>query len=194
MILSYGAFPALKVGGLGTNPDLFPQVLASTQPAAIQIPSGAQFEGQQFIVRASGNLFVHGTSPTVNVSLYAVAGGIPASAPLTATSYTAVVALTAQQSLTTAATYPWALEVRLQGDSVSGVLQVCSAVISINGVSNAVTKANLTGVVFNSGVTPSGTIPYSNATGPAVTFVPAITFGVTDALNSANLLQNILES
>jgi hypothetical protein len=189
MYLAYKAFKAANVGGTGTSADIFPLSGNSAAPASIRIPSGGEFEGQQFIARASGRVFVHGSSPTVNVTLYGVAGDVPSSSPMSGTSYTALAVGTSAQALTTNATYPWALEALLQGDSTSGIVQVAGAKLYINGNSVSLTLTDLTGVNFLSGYQPSGTIPYSQKDGPALTLVAAITFGVSDALNVGVLNQ-----
>ena len=182
-------FGPASVGGTGTSADLFPYSNNSAAPYAILLPSGGELEGQQFLVRAGGKVFVHGTSPTVNVTLYGNAGGLPASAPMSGSSWTAISVGTSPQALTTNATYPWALFALLQGDSTSGIVHVVEAVLAIDGNIVSLTNASLTGVNFLSGYQPGGAIPYAANGGPSLALVAAITFGVSDAANKATLLQ-----
>lgn len=184
-------FTPSYVGGTGTVAKIFPSLLgpgfgnggnalsaapgsawptiptaASATPAASVLLSGiGQYEQQPIAVNASGVLFVHGASPTIN---FAFQQGTS----LTATSNTTMAVLASAQSLTTAASYPWAFNCRLQADAISGVMQIYSGVFVCNGVSGSLTLTDLTGV---------------NLTTTGYSFVIGITFGVSDSLNKAAL-------
>jgi hypothetical protein len=180
-----GPYTPQIVGGTGTTAKIFPNLLANTSgipttfgsgsPAptspiaasAVTIPGTGQYEQQQIAVAAAGYVFVHGTSPTINIVFQQ-------GTSLTPGSNTTMATLSSVQSLTTAATYPWAFNCRLQGDSVSGVLQIMSANFYCNGVAGSFTLTDLTGV---------------NLTTTGYFFVLGVTFGVSDALNKAALSQ-----
>jgi hypothetical protein len=186
MYPAYRAPIAANVGGTGTTGKIFPVFNNSAVAAAIQLPSGGELEGQQFIVRASGRLFVHGASPTVNFLLQS-------GSSLTPGSNTTFVTGASAQALTTNAWYPYAIEARLQGDSTSGIVQVASASIVVDGNVVSPTLTALTGINFSSGYTPSGAIPYSQNDGASLKIVLGVVFGVSDALNSAVLNQFAVE-
>lgn len=179
------AFNPSLVGGTGTTTKVFPSLFApatglpaaagSGSPVAsvpypvafVSIPGTQVFEQQQIEVRASGYLFVHGTTPTVNIVFQQ-------GQSLTASSNTTMATLSAVQTLTTNANYPWFFKATIQGDAKSGVLQIGSAVFYCNGVSGSFTLTDLTGV---------------NLTTTSYNFVIGITFGVSDALNAGALSQ-----
>lgn len=175
------------VGGTGTTAKIFPSLLGpgfgnggnalgaapsstalvpptaatGTPPALVTIPGTGQYEQQALAFVASGYVFMHGTSPTIN---FVLQNGTS----LTAASNTTVATLASAQSLTTGAYYPWSFSMKGQGDSVSGVFQCFSAVWSCNGVfSGTVTLTDLTGI---------------NLTTTNLNFVFGVTFGVSDAL------------
>ena len=182
-----GPYTPVSVGGTGTVAKIFPNLLANTSgipsafgsgspaPAAplavasVFIPGTGQYEQQQISVSAAGYLFVHGTTPTINIAFQQ-------GTSLTATSNTTMAVLSANQTLTTAATYPWAFGCKLQGDAVSGVLQIYSPVFVCNGVAGA----------FSSSTTD---LTGTNLTTTGYNFVFGITFNVSDALNKAVLSQ-----
>jgi hypothetical protein len=180
-----GAYTPVSVGGTGTVAKIFPNAIANLSgiptifgtgspaatapiaPSAVMIPGTGQYEQQAIAVVASGYVFVHGTSPTLN---FAFQQGTS----LTATSNTTMAVLASAQSLTTGANYPWSFSARLQSDAVSGVMQIFSAVFVCNGVSGTVTATDLTGV---------------NLTTTNYYFVFGVTFGVSDALNVGKMSQ-----
>lgn len=179
------AYNPASVGGTGTTAKIFPNLLANATglpagfgsgspvptaplaPSFVQIPGTGQYEQQLISVRAAGYLFVHGTSPTINFLFQQ-------GTSLTSGSNTTMATLASAQSLTTNANYPWFFKADLQGDSVSGVLQIANGVFSCNGVSGSLTLTDLTGV---------------NLTTTNYQFVIGITFGVSDATNKAFLSQ-----
>jgi len=181
------------VGGTGTTAKVFPSLLgpgfgnggnplssapsstkpsvptvASLTPAAlVTIPGTGQYEQQRINVNASGFVFVHGTSPTLNFVFQQ-------GSSLTASSNTTMATLASAQSLTTNASYPFSFMASLQADSVSGVMQIFNAVFACNGVSGTITLTDLTGV---------------NLTTTNYTFVFGVTFGVSDSANVGVLSQ-----
>ena len=188
-IFAYGggvnAYNPSSVGGTGTTAKIFPNLLANitglpsgfglgspapTLPfaaAVCTIPGTGQYEQQQIQIAAAGYVFVHGTTPTVN---FVIQNGTS----LTPGSNTTVATLASVQTLTTGATYPFSLSLKMQGDAVSGIMQMFSATFVCNGVSGTVTLTDLTGV---------------NLTTTALNFVVGVTFGVSDALNVGKLSQ-----
>jgi len=185
-----GPYTPVSVGGTGTVTKIFPNALAIISgiptifgtgspaapapiaPSAVQIRGTGEYEQQAIAVVASGYLFVHGTTPTINFVFQQ-------GQSLTAASNTTMATLTAVQTLTTNANYPWAFSARLQADSISGVMQIYSGVFVCNGVSGAMTLTDITGV---------------NLTTTNYNFVCGFTFAVTDALNKAVLSQFSLTS
>ena len=173
-----------KVGGTGTGVKIFPGLLNSAAPAILQMLEQAQ--GQLITLTASGSVFVAGAAPTINPVLQS-------GTSLTSASNTNVSTLTAAQSLTTNAAYPFTLLVDLQGDAASGIVQVVFSQFVCNGVVSAQTamaNTNLTGVKF-------GNIPDADGffkPEQAVNLVFGINFGVSSALNSASLFEYQLEA
>jgi hypothetical protein len=160
-------FPALV--GLGFQ-------VAPTAPAVLSVPANGNFNGVPISVHAAGNLFVHGTSPTVNFGLF------NGTSLTVGSDGTALSTLTSAQSLTTAATYPFSFAATLQGDSTSGVVQVTNATFYCNGVSGTLTNTDLTGISFG-----GPAFPAPAGGGAALSLVLGIKFGVADALDTASL-------
>jgi hypothetical protein len=181
------AFNPSVVGGTGTTAKIFPNLLTNATGlpaafgigsppaaapyagAAVVLPGTGAYEQQQISVVASGYVFVHGTTPTINIVFQQ-------GSSLTAASNTTIATLSAVQTLTTNASYPWSFSIKMMGDAVSGVLQLFSPSFVANGVSGAFTATvtDLTGV---------------NLTTTSYPFVIGITFGVSDALNKGILSQ-----
>ena len=182
-----GPYTPSLVGGTGTTAKIFPSLLGpgfgnggnplsgpptstalvpptaavGTPPALVTLRGTGEYEQQAMAFAASGYVFMHGTSPTINFVMQQ-------GTSLTAASNTTVATLASAQTLTTAAYYPWSFSVKGQGDSVSGVFQLFSATWSCNGVaSGTVTLTDLTGI---------------NLTTTNLSFVFGVTFGVSDAL------------
>jgi hypothetical protein len=172
---------ASKVGGTGSGIKIFPSLLSATAPAILQLLE--QQQAQIVTLSAAGSLFVHGTSPTINPVLQS-------GSSLTSGSNTTVSTLTSAASLTTNAAYPWALQVKLQGDQASGIVQVVSATFACNGTtSTTFTNTSVTGVSFTGALTDG-----IAAQEPGVNLVLGINFGVSDALNTASLFEYTLEA
>jgi hypothetical protein len=157
-------FPSLLGTGFDNGGGTLPQP-SGVVAAECLIPGTGQFEQQIISVEAAGYVFVHGTSPTINFVFQQ-------GSSLTPGSNTTMATLTSNQSLTTGATYPWAFKCQLQGDSVSGILQIMNATFYCNGVSGTLTLTDLTGV---------------NLTTTNYPFVCGIEWGVSDSLNKAAL-------
>lgn len=188
-----GVSPSV-VGGTGTAGKIFTalpaavnwnyasystsQTTTSAAPATINIPGNGEWEGQPFTVHAAGNLYIHGTSPTIN---FVLQNGTS----LTATSNTTFATATAT-SLTTAATYPFTVSASLQGDSTSGIVQISNITMYCDGATlTSPVGTSLTGIKF---ATTSGTDGYPQGNSPAISIVFGVTFAVSDALNKASLM------
>jgi len=171
------------IGGTGSGVKIFPGLLTTTSAAILQILE--QQQGQIVTLNAAGNVHLHGTSPTIIPTLQS-------GTSLTSTNNTTISALTsAQLFASTGATYPFALQIKLQGDQSSGILQVVSTTFTCNGVnSTSFTNTSLTGVKFSGGSAGDG---FSNPE-VGVSLALGLNFGVSDAANSANLYQYELES
>lgn len=170
------AFPSL-IGGTGSGVKIFPSALSALKPAALQVTFPMQ--AQLFTLTAAGTMFLHGTSPTIIPTLQF-------GSSLTSTNNTTVSVLTtAQLFSSTGANYPWALQIKMQGDNASGVIQVVSATFAANGTaSSTFTNTSITGINWL-GVSSDG-----NTLAPVLpSFVLGLNFGVSDALNTAALYQ-----
>jgi hypothetical protein len=165
-----------KVGGTGTGLKIFPSLLSSTAAAVVPIPTN--LAGTRLEVRASGNLYVHGTSPTVGFALQL-------GNSLTSTNNVSIAsAVNTAQSLSTANYYPYSMSVVLSGDANSNALQVISGAFCVGG--------NVVSVVLNSepAAGSPASYPYSwTSSGAAFELVFGIQYGVSDALNAAQLQQ-----
>jgi hypothetical protein len=170
------------IGGTGSGVKIFPALISTTTAAILQLLE--QQQGQIVTLNAAGNLHLHGTSPTIAPTL--LKGN-----SLTYSSGNVISVLTsAQLFASTGATYPWALQIKLQGDTSSGVVQVVSTTFACNGTaSSSFTNTSLTGVSF--GGTSAGDGFLNPEVG--VTLSLGLNFGVSDAANAANLYQFELE-
>jgi len=200
---TYKVFPAPNypnpgVGGPGNSgyngSILNGNVIAATPtttPLTLGVPANGQYEGQRFNVTASGNLFVHGTSPTL---LFAMYNGTSMTVGSDGTPL--VVLASALTGLTTGATYPWSWSTVFQGDSKSGILQAISSSLWIdNATAGTVTLTGATGINFLS-AGPTGLIGpgYTSGSSNALNLIIAMEFTVTDALNVGRCMQFVLES
>lgn len=186
-----GPYTPSLVGGTLTTAKIFPSLLGpgfnngggnlgggttvptpttGTPAATVQIRGTGEYEQQQIDLRAGGYIFVHGTSPTVNFLFQQ-------GSSFTSGSNTTMATLASGQSLSTGATYPWFFKATLQGDSVSGVMQIQNGVFSCNGVSGSLTLTDLTGI---------------NLTTTNYNFVIGVSFSVSDSLNKAAMSQFVL--
>lgn len=170
---------ATTVGGSNTTPYLFPQSIPNTQcptgtAAAVKAPGSGRLEGRIFYISASGTVTTGASTITVTPAIYAIAGAMPTLASqLIAASYTALATPTGV-SIAAASTVPWLIELEVMGDSTSGKL---------HGTMRTYINNTLTGPVALTNVLPS----VSFTADPAAFFVPAMTFSVSNAANSAQL-------
>jgi len=197
-----GANP-VTVGGAGTGIKYFPNVPAASawlsgtagvnaavtsnqigstpsstnNNGGLLVPGRSVLNAQQFSVLASGNI-LFGTgevSTTGKVGMYLsnVASGV-------APAYQTLIELTLTNQALDNTYYPWSLRVDFEGDTQSGILSLVKSG-QINGTVTTPTQVTaLTGISF--------------ATEPAFTLVVGVTFGTSDAGNSANMYQFQLSS
>lgn len=189
---------ASAVGGLGTSAKIFQYAALPFSPSGaglsgavtLGLPGTSRFNGKQFQVKASGNVTVAGTSPTVQIQLLAANPG----------GNNVVLAQSSAVSVTTSASYPWAVEATLQGDNLSGILQgwftvaINNSLNSQAALTNTLTSVNF-GTIAASGATNGASYPSSGYLSinagdePAVNFQVAIVFGVSNASNAGNLFE-----
>lgn len=195
----------LIVGGTGTTGKIFPAVAASLPvnaaqpivpgqivggPAAMLIPSNGSYEGQPFEVIISGTVTTGTTTtPTINFILQN-------GSSLTAGSNTTIATLTAPFSASISTSYDFNLIVLLQGDSKTGkvVANPSLSACQINGANEALTLTALTGINFlTNASTGQNPIFNGNSSSPALSLVCGVTFGVSDAANSASLMSFFID-
>jgi hypothetical protein len=173
------SIPAGTIGSVGasstailTFPLIAPPGGTVTQAAVLNVQGSSRMEGRRFTIRASGRATFGSTAdPTLNLGLYQ-------GTSLTSTNNTLVGALGSAASQTISTTVPFSYEATLQGDSTSGIVQGTFGMFINNTITaasqiTANSDAGLTGVNF--------------ASEPALQFVFAVTFGVSDAKNLAVL-------
>lgn len=178
---SANSFP--QVGGVNTTIKYFAQPTLPLNAFVLPIPGEFILEGQQFVVRAGGWVYVAGSSPTVALTLGV--GG-----PLLTSSATTVGVLSAA-SLVTSNYYPFAITATFQGDSNSGIVQG-SFNTTLNGVFTAsAATTNLTGIKFGTAFNPAN--PGASVSAP-FSLIVGVTFGVSNAANLAQLDQFSLEA
>ncbi|HZS43347.1 MAG TPA: hypothetical protein VFA52_03990 [Candidatus Paceibacterota bacterium] len=151
------------------------QTPSSTSNAGgLQVPGNNELNGQLFRVTASGNiLFGAGeASTTGKVGLYLsnVAAGV-------APNYQTILEETITNQAQDGVFYPWTIDVYMQGDTSSGLLQFYK---------NAWSMINGTATSAAAGTPISG---ISFATDPAFVLVVGVTFGASNSGNSANMYQ-----
>jgi len=191
----------LIVGGTGTAIKIFPAVSASLPanpaqpiapgqlvggPASLVIPADGSYEGQSFSVVMAGSVTFGATaSPTLNLV-------IQSGSSLTGASNTTIATLTAVFAATISTTINYSVVLRLSGDSGSGRLNA-SPLLSkaqINGTDEPMTFTALTGISFlKNASTGQNPIFNGNSSPNAVQLVCGVTFGVSDAANSASLME-----
>lgn len=183
-----GAHPS-TVGGTGTAVKYFPRLIGPSIGMAPTTPSSTSALGALFLPghNAFNNqlfeMFVAGTtgpesgdpSGTVSVQVYAVTG------TLTAPVYTSIATIAAVAPLVAAA-QSWAIKLNLFGSTGSGTLGG-NYVPYKNGVqgTSATTTTVISGLDFNLG--------NPGLNGAVVGLVVGVTFGTSDATNTAKLYQ-----
>lgn len=186
------------IGGTGTTQKIF-QSSIKNQAGVVQspfvssvtdyllpIPSGGKLNGKRIKIMISGNVYVHGTSPTWQLQLLGSVAG----------SSNTILCQTAAVSLTTANNYDWSMEVNLICSNLpaggvttlpggAGLVtgQFSSLINGTVGASATLTN-NLASVdMFNN------TITNASYGLPAYYLKAAALFGVTDAANLASLTE-----
>ena len=192
-----GAF-ASKVGGTGITVKYFPRPLgasigvAPSTPSSVNasgallLPAANVFNGQQFNILASGSFGSDSGDPsgTVTVQLYAVTGSL---ASPTYTSIATTGAITPSFP-----SEPWGLSVNLLGSSNNGAngLLLGSYEVFLRASITApttITNGPISGLDFNA-ANPK------LAQGAVLGFVVGVTFGTSDATNTASLTEFTIES
>jgi len=185
------------VGGLGTSVKYFPRPLGPSIGVAPSTPSSSSgigslflpaqnvFNGQQFSVLASGSFGNDSGDPsgTVTVQLYAVTG------TLVNPTYTSIGTTGAITPFFTV--QPWGIAANLLGASkagANGLLVGSYEAYTRGSVTAPTTVTNIvTGLDFNAG-NPA------LQQGAVLGFVVGVTFGTSDATNTASLLEFTIES
>ena len=186
-----------KVGGLGTTVKYFPRPLgpsigvapstpsATSAVGALFLPASNVFNGQQFNILASGSFGNDSGDPsgTVTIEVKAVTGS------LASPTYTSIGTTGAITPFFTVE--PWSLNLELVGVSVNGAngLLIGSYQASKRGSVTAPTTVTniVSGLDFNAG-NPA------LAQGAVLGFVVGVTFGTSDATNTATLNEFTIES
>lgn len=191
------------VGGIGTTVKYFQRILGTSGPGAsvgsapntnisatnaagaLFLPAANVFNGQQFSVLASGSVGSDTGDPsgTVNIALYCVVG--TAAAPV----YVEI-AQTSALAPTYAAAEPWALAVNLVGDSTSGIITGDYSALLGTALVNSTPKvidAFPNNLNFN-----TGNILLQR--GAVCGFVVGVTFGTSNATNTATMYEFTIES
>lgn len=191
-----GSNPSTVGGsGIGTSIAYFPNLpgpsigVANTTPSAssakgqLLVPGSNRLNGQQFHVLAAGNFEVGagGGSATVTLTLQANTGTV------TTPVYTTIAASTAYAAeALDGVFYPFSMDVTIEGDSQSALIQGTQTIYIDNTINRA-------GTVLNS--TLSGLLPATGAFAnePPFGLVLGITFGTSETGNSANLFRFSIE-
>jgi hypothetical protein len=176
----FGNAGAVPFGGTASTPN------ASNPTGSLWFPVGASFDGRLFNVVAAGTYGFDSGDPsgTVLVGLYAVTGTF--TNPVIASN---LIASTGTMTPTFAAAVPWALDVTLVGDNVSGLLtgyysalgNGASGVGLVNSSPKSVDTV-ISGLDFINGNT-------ALQRGAVFGLVVGVTFGTNDATNRATMTQ-----
>ncbi len=182
-----------KVGGTGTSVKYFPRLLGSSIGAvpvtpsstsavgALLVPAGGVYNSQQLEVLATGT-FGNDTgdpSGTVNIKLYVVTGST------TVPVYTAVASTGALTPSAIGIVNSWALDVKLYGSDAGGILGGSYQALQNGALVNSTPKSSdttVSGISFNAGNANLGQ-------GAAFGLVVGVTFGTSDASNTASMFQ-----
>jgi hypothetical protein len=202
-----GQFP-VKVGGTGAStakyfPRLYgssanpilgqtPATPSSSSPAGmLALPPQNVFNSQQFDVLATGSFGSDTGDPsgTVLIALYAVTG--TAAAPV----YTALASTGAVTPLVQK--YSWAIRAHLYGGNTSGVLGGSYEAYVQGALANSSPKTSdavISGLDFlNGNAALGGNISMAGGN-PVCGFVVGVTFGTSDATNTASMSEFTIES
>lgn len=177
------ASPAAPLTGTVTTAQIFALASNPNMPATIAVPGKGRLDGKRFTIRAEGSAFVAAGTTTVNATLFAATGAIPAS-PLVPGSWTLIKALTAT-AIATAVYAPWWIEAQLIYDSNGGAMQGAALGLINNASIASAAITQLTGINgTNLPVSQAGTVV--QPADPVAYFAVGITFGTSGA-NIANL-------
>jgi hypothetical protein len=176
-------FPAIVYPNAGLN-----SVTASTPgPLSCAIKADGSFEMQRFTVKASGKLFVHGTSPTMLWKMY------NGTSMTVASDGTALLTMSALTGLTTNKWYPWSWTSEFQGDSSSGILQAISSTLWVdNATAGTIT---LTGIASGMNLTANASqgVVASGYSSAGLNLIMSFQETVSDALNKCYCAQFVVE-
>lgn len=158
----------IQVANTGiTTAQIFPSPVTPTSAFVLPVDGGGKLESKLFYAQATGWATVGGVSPTLNVTMFA-------GTSLTPGSNTILGAAGAGQSVTTGASYDWAIVLEALGSTKSGRL-VGNFQIIIDG--NYVIKTTLSNIVT----------ALNFGTDPVLNLCVGVTFGVANAANIAQL-------
>jgi len=189
---------SISVGGSGTAIKYFPFVpgssigVSSLKNGYVWIPGNNESNGQRLGVRASGYFQIGGPipSPVVTLALYPVtlSTAFPnMGQPQNALASSATVGSTAIVSGSTTGSsgeqafgtnYPWALDAQIVADGSSGLAQLLSGQVILDGNNTPASAGLISGL---SGLVMSNPVPFG--------LVVGVTFSVSNTANSASMLQ-----
>ena len=181
--------PAAIVSANVTTAQLFPNKATPTIPAVIGVLGTGRLSQQKFTVRATGRATT-GASSTAQATLY-ISNALPASAPLTAASWTVLCASTARTIAT--ATGNFMIQAELEFQDLTGTMQGTFKAL-VNSLFDA--EAIVTGTLTGLNGSPQSITQGSTVVPPAdpvFYIVAGITFGTANVGNSANLGEFVLE-
>lgn len=169
---------------------------ATTNLGALAVPGNNELNGQLFTVRASGNiLFGAGEASTTGIITLALSNALATAPP----NYQTLNTLTLTNQANDSVYYPWTIAVDLQGDTFSGILQawktdnsMINGVAGASGVSGPFTGINFVGLGAPPLIQPPYTgfaEPLPSFPAPAFFLVVGVTWGVSNALNTANMYE-----
>jgi hypothetical protein len=159
-----------------------PSLSVTSGQKGIIVPPGYNVvNGQTMRLQACGNFTVGvgaTTSPNVVLSLYPVTFSNSTIPQPTIGSSAIVAATFPAASESSSGYYPWALDLELAGDSLSGLVQLLGGYFSIDGIAETVTQGLATGL---SGINFGNQFPFGAVLG--------MTMSQIDPGASANLYQ-----
>jgi hypothetical protein len=198
-----GSFQS-TVSGLGITAKYFPAPSANFTAGAgstpnagnaagqLLVPGENKLNGQVFRIFASGNILTAGSpSPSILIELCVNTGTV------TSPSYTVIANSGTDTQAGADATFPWYIDVTASGDTGSGILQGRYSSVWDNVVehSNIALDNTVTGLVFGPSATATQDQRHSESGANAVCgLVVRVTFGTTNAGNTANMFRFAIES
>ena len=170
--------PGPSIGVSNLTPTLTGSNSTSNPKGQLDVPGSNRLNGQQFHVLASGNFEVGagGACPNVTIGIYANTGTKVLGGAVITT-------LAVSQAITTQSLdgvfYPWYVDVTLQGDTQSGIVQG-----NFTGKTDGTVWTNSSNILTNN----LSAVNFST-TEPAFGLIVGVTFSVSESGNSANLFQ-----